>query len=233
MRTRSRAWAKQFSKLVIWISLLVLIACLAWKWLHDPDYLPIAHVKIRASYNHLDQAELERMVTPFLQQGFYGSSAIKLQAQLSKLQWVEHASFKRVWPDTLIIELIEHEPAVRWGDNGVLDKNGELFFPPEISLLDSLPKLSGPDVLAPKMFAHFYKMQGILRPEALKITAMTVSPRHSWQLRLNNGVTVELGREHQLKRLTRFAKVWPQLVAKHHGMISSVDLRYPNGAAVQ
>lgn len=233
MHSRGRAIIKLTAKLVIWLSLLVLVSYLAWQWLHDPNNRPIAHVEVNASYQHLDQVEIEQMVTPLLQQGFYGSSAIKLQQQLAGMPWVAQASFKRVWPDTLVITLVEHEAVARWGDKGVMDKNGDLFFPPLDSIPPGMPKLSGPEVLAPKIFDAYHQMQEILAPEVLRITDIIVSPRHSWQVKLNNGVTLELGREQQIQRLTRFTKAWPQLVAKHHGMITKVDLRYPNGAAVQ
>lgn len=67
----------------------------------------------------------------------------------------------------------------------------------------------------------------------LKEAAMTA--RRSWQLTLNNGIKLNLGRGDTMKRLARFVELYPvlQQQAQTDGKrISYVDLRYDSGAAV-
>lgn len=66
----------------------------------------------------------------------------------------------------------------------------------------------------------------------LQVTQLALSPRHAWQLRLSNGLVLELGREDMQQRLARFVAVYPYSLAAMQGAVKYVDLRYPNGFAV-
>jgi cell division protein FtsQ len=66
---------------------------------------------------------------------------------------------------------------------------------------------------------------------------VSLSSRFAWQLRLSNGLTVQLGRdsdkERVEERLTKFVSVYPQTLGKSGRRLEYVDLRYPNGFALQ
>jgi cell division protein FtsQ len=66
---------------------------------------------------------------------------------------------------------------------------------------------------------------------------LSLSQRYAWTARLDNGITLHLGRAAErdvLKaRIDRFVSVYPQLSVAMAGQISSVDLRYPNGLALR
>lgn len=66
----------------------------------------------------------------------------------------------------------------------------------------------------------------------LQVAQLALSPRHAWQLRLSNGLVLELGREDMQQRLARFVTVYPYSLAAMQGTLKYVDLRYPNGFAV-
>jgi hypothetical protein len=73
----------------------------------------------------------------------------------------------------------------------------------------------------------------------LHATQLVLSPRHAWQIRLSNGMVLELGREDVQQRLARFVAVYPFSLqiedTRHgtHGAVEYVDLRYRNGFAVR
>jgi cell division protein FtsQ len=60
-----------------------------------------------------------------------------------------------------------------------------------------------------------------------------VSPRRAWQLRLDNGLTLELGREQIEARLARFVGAYDRTLGRLGRRIEHVDLRYSNGFAVR
>lgn len=66
----------------------------------------------------------------------------------------------------------------------------------------------------------------------LRAAQLSLSPRHAWQLRLNNGMVLELGREDVQQRLARFVAVYPYSIAAIQSRVKFVDLRYRNGFAV-
>ena len=71
-----------------------------------------------------------------------------------------------------------------------------------------------------------------LAPLASAVTDVNFSPRGAWQVVLESGLTLEVGRADVEARLQRFAAAWPQLasagVASRHA-----DLRYANGFALR
>ena len=66
---------------------------------------------------------------------------------------------------------------------------------------------------------------------------LILSPRLAWQLRLEHGMLVDLGREQPKSpvgvRLRRFIEIYPEVIANRAVRPSVVDLRYPNGFAIR
>jgi hypothetical protein len=64
-----------------------------------------------------------------------------------------------------------------------------------------------------------------------------LSPRYSWQLRLSNGLAMQLGRDSEKDRvndrLARFVTVYPQTLGQLQRKLDYVDLRYSNGFALR
>ena len=56
--------------------------------------------------------------------------------------------------------------------------------------------------------------------------------RGAWEFRLDNGVTVRLGRRQVDERFERFMNAAARLVAVRASDIDYIDLRYTNGFAV-
>ncbi|MGH8683974.1 MAG: cell division protein FtsQ/DivIB, partial [Nitrosospira sp.] len=73
----------------------------------------------------------------------------------------------------------------------------------------------------------------LLRPLQQSIEQINLSPRRAWQVRLENGTILELGREQMEARLERYARVHDRSIAQLNQQLSYVDLRYPNGFAVR
>ena len=60
-----------------------------------------------------------------------------------------------------------------------------------------------------------------------------VSARGAWQIRLESGLTLELGRERVEPRLDRFIAFYDRTINQLQRKLDYVDLRYPNGYAVR
>ena len=62
---------------------------------------------------------------------------------------------------------------------------------------------------------------------------ITLSARRAWQLRLDDGMVLQLGRENLEVRLAGFVSAYQRTVARLPQPPSDVDLRYSNGFAVR
>src|SRR5436853_318457 len=82
---------------------------------------------------------------------------------------------------------------------------------------------------------RYARFTELVAPLGTRLERVVLSPRYAWQLRLENGLQLMLGRnaEQAESRLARFVDAYPDTlgsVARHHGY---VDLRYPNGFALR
>ena len=77
----------------------------------------------------------------------------------------------------------------------------------------------------------------MLKPIGRAPRALTISPRLAVQLRLDDGMVVELGRQQQKApvrdRLERFVEYYPSVMSAAGQRPTVVDMRYPNGFALR
>ncbi len=67
----------------------------------------------------------------------------------------------------------------------------------------------------------------------LKMVEFKEDSRGSWQIKLENGMTLKIGREHQEKRLRRFMVGYAESLKPVINNVKTIDLRYTNGFAVK
>jgi cell division protein FtsQ len=65
------------------------------------------------------------------------------------------------------------------------------------------------------------------------VARLSVNARRSWELELDNGVELRLGREQTMARLRRFVRTYPVVHAAKLDQLQYVDLRYSNGFSVR
>ncbi|MDR2690250.1 MAG: cell division protein FtsQ/DivIB [Azoarcus sp.] len=99
---------------------------------------------------------------------------------------------------------------------------------------EALPVFSGPWGSAPMVLARYETYSNILRPLGARLVELELSARAAWRLRLDNGLTIVLGREREdptslETRLAHFVTAWPQLQQRTGIDIVRADLRYPSG----
>ncbi len=220
--------------LLIFISVGVVVAALAWGWLQlmDPHRVPLRQVQIEGSFERVTAEELRAVVKPYTERGFFGIDMAAVTGAVQALPWVATAEVRRQWPDTLQVTVGEQQALARWQVGGLLNFQGEHFEPAAASYPSDLPLLQGPSSTTATVAQQFKVMQPQLELIGLHLQHLELTPRRAWRLLLSNGVTVVLGRRDAEQRLQRFIRVYPRLVARAEA-IKQVDMRYSNGFAVQ
>lgn len=216
------------------VSLMVLLSVgLIWIWLklHQPNTLPIETVKIIGTFKHITHAEVKQAVVPFIDTGFFSVKLHALSNKLLDLPWVASVSVSRIWPGTLEITIYEQKAFVRW-NNGVLTANGEAFFPAQSTIPTELPWLQGPQGQQQQVLGAYQAMSTMLKPIGLSISRLTLSDRWAWSMQLKNGINVLIGRNQPQQHLARFINAYKPVLAARSANVAQVDLRYPNGMAV-
>ena len=209
-------------------------------WLVRVPSLPVRQVEFAEALPHTRRGEVELVLPASLKGNFFSLNLEAVRDSLEKLPWVRKVEVRRVWPAKLEIDIEEHKPVARWGEGRgeLVNSYGELFsaqIPDEEGA--GLPMLFGPNGTAQEVLSYYGEFAAAFKAVGEKPVQVTLSPRLAWQLKLQNGMVVDIGRE-QAKapvgvRLQRFIEIYPETVAKRAVRPAVVDLRYPNGFAMR
>lgn len=228
---------------LIGMVMLALLGSGVWWVAHRPEFA-LKTIRVEsageAPLRYVNAATIRNTALPRITGNFFTADLSAVRGAFEAVPWVRHAGVRREWPDTLVVELEEHVPLGTWGEDGKLvSVHGEVFTAnlAEAEEDGELPGFSGPDGSAGEVVARFRDLRAWLAPVGLKPWVLQLSERYAWTVGLSNGVTVQLGREQSkdtLKaRVQRLVAVYPQLEARLQDRIESVDMRYPNGLALQ
>lgn len=232
LRERLRPWSKRAVQILL---LLVMTGTAIWcvTWLRNPSNMPLRAVQIDGEFRKLSKTQLHTAIASVAQGGFFTVNVEAVRRAAESLPWVESATVRRVWPDTLQLHVVEQRAAARWGEDGVLNMRGQLFKPDAASIPPKLPQLNGPEELRRRVMESYIAMTTALAPIGRRVQALALDQRRAWVLTLDSGVELKLGRDDALERLNRFVRVYPTLFAAREAELKTVDLRYSNGFAVR
>lgn len=195
---------------------------------------PVRVVKLKGSYRHISEAELQKHITPVIPQSMLSFSSDSFNEAIKHLPWIKSASVRRLWPDTLLIYFQEYKPFARWCTHGILTTDGTLIKThtddDSYQILET--ELCGPEGTEQIVLNQYNRFKLDLSQIGLTLVRVNLSGRYAWELTLSNGLLLKLGRENVWERLQNMVSHWQSLkVAIPTAAI--VDLRYPNGIAVR
>jgi len=194
---------------------------------------PIRTVEVTGRFQHVAPADIERAVArQALGQGLLTVDLAAVSRAIHTLPWVDAVSVERDWPHGLSVLVVEQIAAARWGTDGLVNANGELFATGIDHFPAGLARLSGPEGSEAEVTQRYLGMQRRLAAAGLAISALRLDARGAWQLDLANGITVRLGRSQVDERFEKFMSAALGIVERRAPDISYVDMRYTNGFAI-
>ena len=227
---------------VIAASLLAMLAAAVLVWLamgtlsKDVDsapMFPIKEVTFVGAMQRTNAAELER-VAGGIRGSMLQTNLNDVKAAIKEVRWVRNADVRRRFPSTLEVTVEEHRPFAKWRDGDseqgfLVNTFGEVF---QAELDAPLPLFSGPEGTAKEMLSGYVTFRSQLAVVGQVPLAISLSPRRAWQIRLDNGVLLELGRSEAGERLARFVNAYPAVPALQFANVH-VDMRYQSGMALR
>ena len=191
---------------------------------------PLREVTVAGQILHTTPEQLDAIANRQLRGNFFTLDLEAARRSFEKLPWVRNARLRRAWPDRLEVVLEEHEALARWRDIGLVNTYGEVF---DAASASRLPVFTGPEDAAAEIALHYVAFRDALAAIGRRPIEVRLSGRRAWQVKLDDGRLLELGRQDVVRRLARFAEVYPRLAEQLGDTVSRVDLRYPNGFAVR
>ena len=193
---------------------------------------PVRTISIDGSFQRVSPGQIEKAVAPYAHAGFLSADLDAIENAVEGLPWVDRARVQRRWPNSLHVTVVEQTAAARWGDSGLLNTRGQLFVRAAAHVPAELPRLSGPEGTESQVAQRYLSVQGRMLEAGMRIAALRLDERGAWEMDLDSGVTVRLGRREVDERIDRFIHTASQVISHRLNEITYVDMRYSNGFAI-
>lgn len=251
-KKRNRRKLSLFQHIKRWlkpVSLLVLLVLIGWNIYH---YNPGDSLKVNVNWTIdntelVSQETLEKKIEPLVNE-LYQLDLHEIKTELERHPWVLKAQVKRLFWDSISINISTHQPVALWKnidcqnnkrqDNcqGYITAQGKLITPQ--NLFYHQPSENTPNLIELQssynpdksilLLNDYRDYQKIL--DDMKINTFIRSNIDSLSIEPN--ITVVLGYSKQLQRLQKFIKIYKELRKKiplKRLKKSTYDMRYPKG----
>lgn len=193
---------------------------------------PIRSITIEGPFQRASALQIEESISSELGAGFFAANLKIIQKRIVALPWIDQANVARRWPGKLEISVTEQVPAAVWGEGSLLNTRGDLFVTDARHVPAELPRLSGPDGQSAIVAARYLQIREELIPLGLDVRRVQVDARGAWQMTLQNGVEIRLGRRDVEARTQLFLDVAASIISSREAEIEFVDMRYSNGFTI-
>jgi len=202
---------------------------------HIPKLLPMSSVRLETALQRVSTESIVQVARSEMRGNLFTVDIERVRQSMEKLPWVRAVSIRREFPNRLAVQLEEQEVLAKWNGKEWVNQYGEVFAVETewaAKIDGKLPEFAGMEGTSAEIAGYYREFSRQLGSVGLQVARIILSPRHAVQLRLSNGVVIELGREDVQQRLARFVEVYPYSLAAEQGRVKYVDLRYRNGFAI-
>lgn len=221
--------------------LLFAAAAFGWAlvaWFLTRPFFPLREVVVVTPPGQVTPAQIEYAARSAVKGNFFTVRLAEVRENFEKLPWVRRAEVRRRWPDKLELRLEEHQPVAYWSPLGsdevhLVNRQGEVFVAASNA---RLPSYAGPQGAAGYLHARYAEFSSLLEPLGVRMTRLWLSAREAWELELDNGMVILLGRDRErapvAERLAGFVASWPAAREQVGIDIAVADVRYQRGFAL-
>ena len=218
----------------------------AWAAMKTSRAFALRSIEVANPLTRTSISALRAVAAPRVAGNFFSIDMARARAAFESVPWVRRANVRRVWPNGLEVTIEEHRAAAFWDggdeDDRLVNEYGELF---DANLAevedDGLPLLGGPEGSSRQVLTLHQRLQPLIASMNTHIEALRMSRRGSWQVELNSGAVLELGRGSEsgdtaevVERTARFVRTFAEVSARFgNPSLQHVDLRHLNGYAIQ
>ena len=205
--------------------------------LYRPDTFKIEQLKITGQFRYLKPSDVEAVVVDSASGNFFSLDLDQIKAKAQSLAWVESVDVRREWPETLVLAVQEHRPAMRWGKGKWVTTTGRVIELPESIGAKNVITLNGRESQAKRILMKATHWKAKLQTHGLELQGVSLSDSDAWTLELfdqaqNAEFDLLLGHQDVSERLARFQMLFDKKFRFAERPLKRVDARYPDGLAV-
>lgn len=154
--------------------------------------------------------------------------------RVSSLPWIEAASVRKVYPETLEIRIVEREPFAIWQHDGqlsIIGRKGNVIVPFTGGRHAELPLVVGAG--AAVRAAGFVDEMSRYPDLAGRVKGYILVGERRWDLRLDNGITVKLPETGVDSAIQALLRMDGESGGLFNRQVASIDLRFADRMVLQ
>ena len=235
------------------LAVCALVVAAVW-WVVQRPYFTLTHIQIEPvqaeTLNYVSPTTVRATIAGRELGNFFSTDLDSVRQLFETVPWVRQVQVRRIWPNTLHVQIEEHQPLALWNEDQMINTWGEAFRANQGELADDaqLPHFFGPENSERLVVQRYAELARWFAPLSFRVSEVSLSPRYAWSVELADGMRLNLGRDPAADvadphgrsgalpfatRIQRFVQNWPTLAGRLDGRaVSSADLRYANGFAV-
>lgn len=228
---------------ILFFLFFILVCAMGALWFSQQPFFSLKMITILGidgkNLRHVNELTVRSTAIPHIKGNFFTVNLENVREVFKTVPWVRDVAIQRKWPDGLEIWVEEHRPLGTWRDEGQLvSEKGDVFVANIAEAEDEvrLLRFKGPEGSEKEVIGRYYELKEGMSTIKLEPVFLELSDRYAWKAILNNGITVRFGREEEKTsfkdQLNNLLAIYPRLSAQLKGGIKSIDLRYPNGLAI-
>ena len=214
------------------------LCLLAADQLYHPETFVIQELQIKGKFRYLDVADVDAVLRKQELGNFFSVKLDQLRLKVEELEWVQSANVRRKWPNSLRISVVEHQPAMRWGDDKWVSTSGVIIKLPSTVTARKVVALEGDDAQSEQILLQAVRWLNAFKNDGIELRKVTLSSSQAWTLvlycaDLNSEFDLLLGSDDIAERLARFKVLFKEQLKRSEYRLKRVDARYPDGLAVK
>lgn len=234
------------TRIVLMFSVLCLIiTMLPWFFSQPNFHLKYLILNISSdNVQHVKPKELKKLVIMELNGTALTTDLGPIYKSVLSHPWIKEATVRRIWPNKILVNLVEHNIIGVWSDGRFVTQAGKLL---QFDKLQSesinkekncfLLKLDGPNETVTAVLDRARMISKKASKVGLQTTGVQLTSQYDWRVFFSNGMKMELGGENLEtpleKRLDNFFNSIEWVRKKIKKDLISVDLRYAQGFAFE
>jgi len=230
---------------MFFIAVLFSLITISW-WLTQhfigQESAPVTSIVVSGEMPYSQRSDIISAIEQIDMGNFFQVDVNEVQNNVLTLPWVYSVAVRKQWPNELKIYVVDQTPVALWNEDFLINQLGHVFQADISRVKHYLPNFYGPEGSELLALENYRDLNELLDFKSLAIDELVLSERFSWLLTLNDGVTLNLGREERVERIQRFMDVYPRIKAQLKAKIITekdknqavdyIDLRYDTGLAV-
>lgn len=214
-----------------WLVLLAVFSIAITYLTQQSTWLPIKTIKLSGSFHYIEQKDVESVLQPYIGEGFFSLDIHTVRQVLNDKPWTDSVSIRRVWPDQLVIAIVEKNPVGRWDEQRLISDKG-IVYTADTEAFQQLPLVHAVNNRPADLLRQYYALSRRFNLLNESIIALRQDSRGALEIELVDGLKIKLGRDKVEHKIERLMTVYAQEILPRRSEIQQLDLRYSNGFAV-